>query len=60
MGRTPVYEYIYQSQIVKMMAFKFFRTIDVTLQTIDSYFPNLYLKKAAHWVNDNFFTYIFL
>lgn len=43
-------DYIGQYPITRMMVVKFFGILDFTFKTIDSFFPNVYCKKAAHWV----------
>lgn len=34
-----------------MVIAKLLGVVDLTFQTIDSLYPNIYIKKAAHWVN---------
>jgi len=49
-SRMPVFDYIGEYPIIRMMCFKLFRTIDITFRTIDLYFPHVFWKKAAFWV----------
>jgi len=48
--RLPVLESIGEYPIIRMMIYKFLRTIDITFQAVDLYFPNIYSKKAMHWM----------
>jgi len=50
MPRLPVLNSIGEYPIIRMMIYKFLRTIDITFQTVDLYFPNIYSKKAMHWM----------
>lgn len=50
-SRVPGLESIGEYPAIRMMVVKLFSVLDFTFQTIDSFFPNLYCKKAAHWVN---------
>lgn len=49
--RSPVLDQISQYPTIRMLINKLIGTIDLTFQTIDSFYPNVYSKKAAHWVN---------
>jgi len=51
MSRIPVLDRIGEFPTVRMMAAKFLGIIDFTFQTIDLFYPNIYCKKATHWVN---------
>uniref|UniRef100_A0A2H8TTQ5 Adipocyte plasma membrane-associated protein n=1 Tax=Melanaphis sacchari TaxID=742174 RepID=A0A2H8TTQ5_9HEMI len=48
--RTPILENIGEYPTIRMMITKFLGIIDFTLLKIDSFYPNLYCKKAMHWV----------
>lgn len=54
MDRIPSLDMIGEYPIIRMMFAKFLGAIDLIFQTIDSFYPNLYCKKAAHWVNKLF------
>lgn len=58
MSRVPFLEHIGEYPTVRMMATKFLGIIDYTLQAIDLFYPNIYCKKAAHWVNMLLFSLI--
>jgi len=51
-SRIPIFDYIGEYPIIRMMVFKLFRTVDITFETIDLYFPHLFWRKAAHWVKN--------
>lgn len=63
-GRIPGVDKIGEYPIIRMMITKLLGGVDLMFQTIDSYYPNLYCKKAAHWVNTvqilTIFMYIFI
>lgn len=44
-------DYIGEYPTIRMMIVKFLGALDFTFEMIDSFFPNIYCKKAAHWVN---------
>lgn len=48
--RLPGIDYIGEYPTIRMMVVKFLGILDFTFNTIDSFFPNLYCKKATHWV----------
>lgn len=50
-GRNPIIDKISNYPTIRMMIAKFLGVMDVTFQTIDLFYPNVYCKKAAHWVN---------
>lgn len=50
-SRVPGLDVIGEYPSIRMMFVKFLGALDFTFQTINSVFPNLYCKKAAHWVN---------
>lgn len=50
MSRIPGFDYIGEYPTIRMMIAKFIGILDMTFQTIDSIYPNIYCKKSAHWV----------
>jgi len=49
-SKVPIMEYISENPTIRMIIVKFLAIIDLTFETIDSFYPNIYCKKAAHWV----------
>lgn len=50
-GRSPYLENIGSYPNLRMIFAKFLGILDFTLQTLDSYYPNIYFKKGSHWVS---------
>lgn len=51
MPRFPIVDNIGKYPTIRMMITKSLLVIDFTLLKINSLYPNLYCKKAMHWVN---------
>lgn len=49
--RIPIFDNIGEYPTIRMMITKSLGVIDFTLQKIDLFYPNVYCKKAFHWVN---------
>jgi hypothetical protein len=48
--RNTFYSKIGEYPTLRMMATKSLGLLDQTFQILDSFYPNIFLKKAAHWV----------
>jgi len=51
MPRIPIVDKMGEYPTIRMMITKTLGVIDSTLLKINSLYPNLYCKKAMHWVN---------
>ncbi|KAF0741436.1 adipocyte plasma membrane-associated protein-like isoform X2 [Aphis craccivora] len=50
MTRIPIFDSIGEYPTIRMIATKFLGIIDFTLLKINSFYPNLYCKKAMRWI----------
>lgn len=57
MTRIPIFDSIGEYPTIRMIATKFLGIIDFTLLKINSFYPNLYCKKAMRWVNTKYIIY---
>ncbi|KAL5237931.1 hypothetical protein ACI65C_005341 [Semiaphis heraclei] len=48
--RIPIFDNIGEYPTIRMMITKSLGVIDFTLQKIDLFYPNVYCKKAFHWI----------
>lgn len=48
--RNTIYDNIGEFPRVRMLAAKTLGFFDQTFLLLDSFYPNIYFKKAAHWV----------
>lgn len=53
MSRVPIISDIGRFPTIRMIVVKFFALLQNTFQMIDSFYPNIYCKKAFHLVNIN-------
>lgn len=50
-ARIPIFDKIGEYPTIRMMVTKTLGVIDFAMLKINSLYPNLYCKKAMHWVN---------